>query len=87
MWIKLRTLAVLWTFFNAKNAKKTAGPRQFYGHFSNVVTKTSKTAGFVVLIYSVGKVSIKLPRSGSFFYMSIKLPRSAVFWTLQMKMS
>ena len=43
-----------------------------------------RSAVFVVLAYWVGKVSIKLPRSGSFFNMekvSIKLLRSAVLST------
>ena len=49
-----------------------------------VSIKLLRSAVFVVLAYWVGKVSIKLPRSGSFLNMekvSIKLLRSAVLST------
>ena len=39
VWVELRTSAVLWNLFNAK---KTARPRHFYGHFLNGVDQNHK---------------------------------------------
>ena len=37
--------------------------------------------------YCIGKVSIELPRSSSFFYVSIELPRPTLLMTLWMKIN